>query len=229
MQRSKPVILYSRLLFFVIALCAPIYGIMINIIKQISPETYFIAAITAIVALAITHIPDIMCRKNIVLPTKLQEFMVIFVVLSMFCGEILNFYERFVWWDTMLHFFSGIMLSFIGFRLFLSLSKISSKSEEYNPVVAIVFAIMFAIACGAIWEIIEFAGDSLLGMNMQRWQILSSDTNVLQSSSNLSNPGLINTMKDIICGVVGSLCSVIFMLPLEKASVVNAISSKLLN
>jgi hypothetical protein len=223
MQKENTVILSSRLLFIVVALSAPIYGIGMNSTKQVAMGSYYIVAVTAMIALAITYIPEIMYQRKIVaLPIKLQEFIAIFTVLAMFFGEIMNFYDRFVWWDSMLHFFSGIMLSLIGSNLYQSLSGTNTNSSQHNPIVAIAFAVLFAIACGAVWEIIEFAGDSLLGMNMQRWQVSASEQySALQSMSNLSNPGLVNTMKDIICDVIGSLCSIFFMLPSKNAGIFN--------
>jgi len=223
MQKENTVILSSRLLFLAVALSAPIYGIGMNSTKQVAIGSYYIVAVTAMIALAITYIPEIMYQRKIVaLPIKLQEFIAIFTVLAMFFGEIMNFYDRFVWWDSMLHFFSGIMLSLIGSNLYQSLSRTNTNSPQYNPIVAIVFAVLFAIACGAVWEIIEFAGDSLLGMNMQRWQVSASEQySAIQSMSNLSNPGLVNTMKDIICDVIGSLCSIFFMLPSKNTGIFN--------
>ena len=230
MQKTSPIILATRLLFVTIALISPFYGVGASFIMAVPMESYFIVSLTAVVALVITYIPDILQqRKIVVLSKKLQEFVAVFTVMAMFFGEILGFYERFVWWDTMLHFSSGIMLSFVGLSLFNSLSKINSDSVQYKSTVAIVFAVLFAITCGAIWEIIEFTGDSLLGMNMQRWQSVTKIVMVDEGITNLSNPGLINTMKDIICDVVGSLCSVPFMLPFKKPSKVNAITSQLLN
>ena len=224
MEKTSPIILSTRLLFIATALISAFYGAGVSFIMQVQMDSYFIVSLTAVVALVITYIPSVLHQRKIVVFTiRLQEFVAIFTVMAMFFGEILDFYERFVWWDTMLHLFSGIMLSFVGLSLFSSLSKINSNSVQYKPVVSIVFAVLFAIACGALWEIIEFAGDSLLGMNMQRWQSVTIE----ESISNLSNPGLINTMKDIICDVVGSLCSVPFMFPFKKVNKVDTITSQL--
>ena len=227
MQKTSPVITFSRLLFMVVALIALVYGVVMNVTKQISTTPYLITVVTAIVGFAITYVPSLMYQTRIAtLPIKLQEFIAIFTIMAMFFGEILSFYDRFIWWDTMLHFSSGIMLSLIGLSLFKSLNQIGGNYSQGNPVVAVVFAVLFAIACGALWEIVEFAGDSLLGMNMQRWQTISSD---VQRASNLSNPGLVNTMKDIICDVVGSLCSMALMVPFKRKSIFNSITAQLLN
>lgn len=53
---------------------------------------------------------------------------------------------------------------------------------------------------------------------MQRWQtgIGPQDWAAMQNASNLSNPGLINTMKDIICDTAGTLVSIPILLPIIR-------------
>ena len=53
------------------------------------------------------------------------------------------------------------------------------------------------MAAGAIWEIYEFTGDSLLGMNMQKWRTEAGVPLVGQAA-------LADTMKDIIVDVLGA-------------------------
>jgi hypothetical protein len=48
------------------------------------------------------------------------------------------------------------------------------------------FAFMFALGLGALWEIFEFAMDSIFGLNMQK-------------------SGLVDTMWDLIVDTVGAL------------------------
>ena len=152
------------------------------------------------------------------MPAVIQVVFSIFTFCAMFLGEILHFYDRFAWWDIMLHFTSGIMFSMIGLMLFVSLNRKKEVRSQLNPIGTVLFAVCFSITCGAVWEVFEFAGDTLLGMNMQRWQtgIPQEEWSMLQNMSNLSNPGLINTMRDIIADAFGSLLSIVFLLPLVR-------------
>lgn len=55
-----------------------------------------------------------------------------------------------------------------------------------RPRFVALFAFMFAVGMGALWEIFEFAMDQLFGMNMQK-------------------SGLIDTMWDLIVDTAGAL------------------------
>lgn len=182
-------------------------------------NSYFAVTLTSLVTIAILHVPDFLKEKNLIaVPAILQTAFSIFTFCAMFLGEIFDFYTRFSWWDTMLHFSSGILFSIAGYLLFVSFNRENRIRRHLNPLSVLLFAICFSIACGVFWEIFEFAGDSLLGMNMQKWQSDASakEWASMLNDSNFSNPGLINTMKDIIADTLGSICSVVFLLPLVK-------------
>ena len=219
MKKTNPLIKGIRLTFVLTSLVTVILGIVSCLESRTFEGEYLITVITALVSLAITYVPDFVSNKDImVMPIGLQALFSVFTFCAMFLGEILNFYERFSWWDTMLHFTSGFMFSVFGYMLFLSFNRNSDIRRQLNPVIIVMFTVCFSITCGAIWEIFEFAGDSLLGMNMQRWQsgIPADEWGALQNASNLSNPGLVNTMKDIISDTLGSVLSVFLILPLAK-------------
>ena len=218
MKKSNPVILGVRLLFSATGVAALTYGIYTTAALHQIDGTAFITALTALISMGLTFAPGFAAKKNIIaMPIWLQVFISLFTTFAMFFGEILKFYDRFIWWDTMLHLLSGFMCSALGFLLFVSLNRDSSVRSQINPAAVVLFTLCFSIACGAVWEIFEFAADSLLGMNMQRWQTVeAANAAELINISNFSNPGLIDTMKDIICDIVGSLISMAVILPLAR-------------
>lgn len=118
----------------------------------------------------------------------------------------------------MLHFISGVMFSMVGLMLFTSLNRERETRSQLNPATIVIFSICFSVVCGVVWEIFEFAGDTFFGMNMQRWQtsISQEEWSALQNLSNLSNPGLINTMKDIIADAFGAFLSIVLILPIAR-------------
>lgn len=61
-----------------------------------------------------------------------------------------------------------------------------------KPGFVALFAFVFAVALGALWEVFEFAMDSLFGMNMQK-AILGDPS------------GLTDTMWDLIVDAAGAL------------------------
>ena len=219
MKKTNPIIRSVRALFTLTSIVTFILGIVGYIGGKAFDSGYFTVMLTALISLAITFIPDFIANKDImVMPIGLQALFSGFTFCAMFLGEILDFYTRFSWWDAMLHFTSGIMFSLIGYMLFLSFNRDSGVRRQLNPVIVVMFTVCFSITCGAVWEIFEFTGDSLLGMNMQRWQsgISNEQWSALHNATNLSNPGLVNTMKDIISDTLGSLLSIFIILPLAR-------------
>ena len=67
-----------------------------------------------------------------------------------------------------------------------------------SPFFVAFFAFCFALAAGAVWEIIEFTIDGVLGFNMQKF--------ALQDGTRLvGRAALSDTMKDIIVDTCGAL------------------------
>lgn len=84
----------------------------------------------------------------------------------------------------MLHTFSGIILSFVGFILIYFLNRDENIDILLNPLFIAIFSFTFAVSIGVVWEIFEFSMDSLFGSNMQK-------------------SGLVDTMWDLIADCIG--------------------------
>lgn len=200
-------------------LCSFLQGVWSSITSQIVAGSYFVVTLTSLITLAILHVPKFLAHKNVLaIPVVLQTSFSIFTFCAMFLGEIFDFYTRFSWWDTLLHFSSGILFSIVGYLLFISFNRDIQIRRYLSPLSILLFAICFSIACGVLWEIFEFAGDTLLGMNMQKWQsdVSPEEWAAMLNHRNSSNPGLINTMKDMIADTLGSICSIVVLLPMVK-------------
>jgi len=139
----------------------------------------------AIVALLLVFIPDLINRGlHIKLPPEVKLIFLIFICAALWFGNIHGYYEKFWWWDIMLHFFSATGLGIIGFALiFLLVSKSKIKTSYF---ILGIFSFSFALSLGAVWEIFEFAIDNIFGLNMQR-------------------SGLFDTMGDLIVDATGAL------------------------
>lgn len=221
MKRNLTIIKVIRALLAVSCIGALSLGIYRGIAESRLNTDYFITAFTALLSLTLTFVPNFIRHIGLIaFPAILQTIFSIFVFLAMFCGEILSFYDLFGWWDSMLHIASGMIFGLIGYLLFITLNRDISVRCKLHPASVILFAVCFSMACGMVWEIFEFSGDSLLGMNMQRWQssMPYEEWAALQNSSNLSNPGLTDTMKDIICDTAGTLCTIPVCLFLVRRS-----------
>ena len=140
----------------------------------------FVALATLILSLAPLVLAD---RAGIKLPVPFVAAGTLFVVASIFMGEAFDFYERFWWWDLVLHGSSAIGFGLVGFVFVFMMFE----GDRYAapPWATCLMAFGLAVTVGACWEIFEFAMDQLFGFNMQK-------------------SGLQDTMEDLILDVLGA-------------------------
>lgn len=143
--------------------------------------------------LAITFIPLLMARRfRVFIPPEFEVLAIVFVFASLFLGEVHGYYTRFWWWDLVLHTSSGLLMGILGFLLVHVLNETEDINLHMTPGFVAFFAFTFAVSVGALWEIFEFAMDSLFGMSMQKPM--------------LGDPsGLTDTMWDMIVNALGAL------------------------
>lgn len=122
-------------------------------------------------------------RLDIKLPAAFLVGIVLFVFATLFLGEVFDFYERFWWWDILLHGSSAIGVGIVGFVFVFYLFEGDKYAAPPWALAAIAFAL--AVALGVIWEIFEFGMDQIFGLNMQK-------------------SGLVDTMTDLIVDAVGA-------------------------
>lgn len=152
-------------------------------------------AVSALWAFLITFLPAIFERWNhIKLPNVFTITILLFVYASLILGEFGEFYVKFPWWDNMLHSFSGFALAMAVFSTMLWLYQDPNQLGHLSPGLLILFSFCFAVACGAIWEILEFSSDRIFDTDMQRWKIGEM-------------AGLMDTMTDIIMDTIGAIVS----------------------
>lgn len=139
-------------------------------------------------------------------------------------GSVYKLYYAFAWWDDLLHFSSGFMLSALGFLLVKSLNG----GEKGTLLLRVVFAFCFALTIGALHEFFEYGCDRLLGMEMQGDRVitgfhsyllgeapgLTGYTGLIESVSINGTPlpvagyidtGIIDTMSDMLLGACGAV------------------------
>ena len=144
-------------------------------------------ALTASAVLALTLLPILVGRRfNVFIPPELEVLALLFVFGALFLGEVRGYYVRFWWWDLVLHSASGFLLGIVGFLLVHVLNEKEDLELHMKPGFVALFAFMFAVGLGALWEIFEFAMDNAFGLNMQK-------------------SGLNDTMWDLIVDAIGAL------------------------
>ncbi|MBK1830687.1 hypothetical protein JIN77_08115 [Verrucomicrobiaceae bacterium R5-34] len=133
-------------------------------------------------------------RLDILVPRGLALAFMIFCICSLVLGSYYNFYEKFSWWDDMLHAFYGGAFALIGFLFIQYLSY--KRGVENDVLIICMFSFCFSVTFGAIWEIYEYSYDILTGGNMQRTEV---------------GRGVDDTMHDIILESSSALVLNIFI------------------
>jgi len=147
----------------------------------------FLNAGIAVLTLLITLLPPIIERSlKVHYPSEFEIFIMVFIFLSLILGSIGRFYDRFPWWDTMLHVISGVLIGLVGFSLVYLLNRSSWEKIKLSRAFVSLFAFCFALSLGALWEVYEYTVDNAFGWNMQR-------------------TGLDDTMSDLVVDAVGAL------------------------
>ena len=149
----------------------------------------FLVTVIIIVLLA----PELFRNKmDIVIPAEFHFVAVIFILASLYLGEIQQFYRLIWWWDMALHTTSGFLLGIVGFLLVHIMNETEKIHVQMKPGFVAFFAFMFSLGVGALWEIFEFTMDSVFGVTMQKPM--------------LGDPsGLTDTMWDLIVDATGAL------------------------
>ena len=147
----------------------------------------WLSALTTLGIMAVTVMPLVLGRRfRVFIPPEFEVLAVVFVFASLFLGEVRGYYVRFWWWDAALHTASGFLLGILGFLLVYILNETEEVELHMKPGFVALFAFMFAVGLGAIWEIFEFGMDQIFGLNMQK-------------------SGLMDTMWDLIVDPIGAL------------------------
>jgi hypothetical protein len=148
---------------------------------------HYQAGVETLLIIILTFVPmRLSSRFNVKIPPEFEALAILFICMALFLGEVLDFYNRYWWWDIVLHAESGFLLGIFGFLLVYVLNGDENINLDLSPGFIAFFACMFAMGMGVLWEIFEFSLDSMFGLNMQK-------------------SGLVDTMWDLIIDCVGAL------------------------
>lgn len=123
----------------------------------------------------------------------------VFLFLASLVGCGYSVYQLVSWYDIVIHFSSGIVIGFVWYTLFSENSK--SKLGYFWM---FLFIVSFGMFCGALWEIYEFLGDLIAGLNMQR------------TAGLVGQKAILDTMIDICCDLGGSIVAAVCCMFIER-------------
>lgn len=142
---------------------------------------------------------------NVVFQIKIDAFSnfiyLIVLFMALYLGSSLGFYDRYKWWDRLIHFLSGS--GFIGFGI-----AIANTNSAITKLGVLLFSFTFSITLHVLWEVLEYIYDCLTHGNAQRWQKIHSSINH-KSKKAIQPAGLVDTMNDLICCIMGSLVAIL--------------------
>ena len=149
-------------------------------------ETVFLT----LAVIGLTLIPAFVWRRyRVYLPPELQLISAAFIFLSLFLGSARDYYYRYWWWDIVLHTGSGFLLGVVGFVAIYLLNQTDRLPREVRPSFRCFFGVTFAVTLGVLWEIFEFAVDSM-------WPEVNMQSN---------ETGVADTMYDLIVDTIGAV------------------------
>jgi hypothetical protein len=111
-------------------------------------------AVNAAGALAVSVLPALIGREYDLRTDPGVVALITLAVLLHVIG-ILGPYRSVSWWDTLTHLFSGLVVTGIGFAVVRAIDRYADAvhvPDRYLPV----FLLVFALATGVFWEVIEF-------------------------------------------------------------------------
>lgn len=146
-------------------------------------------ALNAIAGLAITFVPSLITRKyNIVLDAGLT----VWITLAIFMDALgtFAFYDNVARWDNLTHTLSASVIAAAGYVLIRAID-IHTEEIYIPPRVMFILILLFVLATGVLWEILEFLTDEL--------------TAEFGYKAVLAQHGINDTMRDLSFNLLGAV------------------------
>jgi len=144
----------------------------------------YLFSILLVFSVVLSLIPSLVERSyRVTLPFELDLLITLSIFLNTFMGEGMNFYQKVRLYDKALHIYGTAVVGLLAFVIVYTLNY-TRKVRLSLPFIGF-FTFTFAMAMGGIWEIMEFAVDSVFGKTTQN--------------------GLADTMWDLINDFVGGV------------------------
>ena len=203
-ERAKKLLFYITLLTFGVSAVLLAVRLVVALVcdaeEQLLYSGYLLSLLQCALGIFAVFIPKLLHSKyGFKFPDWMLILYNIFLYCAIFLGEVRNYYINVPIWDDILHGFSGVMAGFFAFMLISVALRRSGKSQSaMPPLLVALFAFVFSVAIGALWEIYEFSLDAFLELNMQKYR--ENDGTML-----IGREAVFDTMKDIVIDTIGAL------------------------
>ncbi len=121
---------------------------------------------SAFISLLVSAVPSLLARDfKLVLPVQFN-FLIVLALFLHVVGGFYGFYDRISWWDHLTHAMSASLVAALGLVFVVSIDRYYESIYLPRPFLAF-FIVMFTMAFGVMWELMEFGIDGLTGSLMQ--------------------------------------------------------------
>lgn len=211
-KTKRRVRIFKRILSFIVLILAIATMVALFYVKKEKMRVRLFFSLLQYIAMSIVLISPRLLKKiaNFEVPVEVHISVTAFAFLGLVLGDGLNFYGKIGWWDSLLHFTSGIILSFIALWL-LQMLILRRKYLFMHRALLYIFVVAFSLAVGAVWELCEYTVDDIFHTNNQQYMattratIVSSDDEPLEG-----HDALADTMKDLALDLAGAILVVCY-------------------
>ena len=210
------------------------FFVLLTMVLQFLNQDYE-SVLICVLTLYLFMLPSILAKRlHVALPDLLQIVILLFIFAAEILGEIREFYVLVPHWDTVLHTINGFLFAAIGFCIVNLLNEDKTVSMSLSPFYMAVVAFCFSMTIGVLWEFFEWGMDELLLLDMQKDTVVNAISSVtlhpdgknipvvlkgIQGTilvledgtryampiSGYLDPGLKDTMKDLLVNLVGAV------------------------
>lgn len=174
-NKNKKLTITIVLLFEIILIITSIISIQSRQFKSL-----YLLLLTMVCILLPFIITRIANATKLNLPSSFELISVLFIILTLYFGEINKFYVLFWWWDLLLHGMFGSYVVIIALHLIQGIIiKEKDSTDERFTLFTVIFAFSFSITLGTLWEMFEFLGDYFFNANMVNGGLEDTATDLL--------------------------------------------------
>lgn len=210
----------TKLSFFVLILSIFILiGGIISIFfvdDEASRSRLALIIVQTFIMILLIFVPNILNKIiHIKIPVIMEVLYIIFCFGAIILGDVADFYGKYGWWDSLLHAASGVLLGILGYVIINTFNHVQGDNIKFSPLFVSIWVVCFALAAGAVWELIEFSVDGLFGLNSQ--QYMENTGTILEGQPLVGHEALRDTMMDLGLDFLGALIiSIIGFFDLRK-------------
>jgi hypothetical protein len=199
-----------------------------NQVTSTSPLLVMLSAVGGIILAFLPYLTKALLKIRLSPLTNL--FIQIFGLMGIGFGETLDCYYRFPYWDDIMHFISGIWVSYLAYAFLYAWMGEDHLSHSQAYLAGGAFAISLSVAL--LWEVYEFSFDTFFGTDMQKSipegllfnggnsfaDLVGTDSEIAAffRSPEGYRYALMDTMSDLLECLGGSLLFQIILFPLTK-------------